>query len=158
MRPPRLGSFISIPLHKEDPFFHEKWLLGTDTRLSQNHLNLKGLLVVGGAAFPLAVAIRAAGAQGAGEEVGGARGHEVTDCGRNVHSLVGHRRSGPSTRRHKGASVSTCSSNVAAGQGGLVEGRTLVYGTNTALAQPAGAGTWQKGESIVQTSGVIVEN
>lgn len=40
----------------------------------------KALLVVGGAAFPFAVAIHATGAQGAGKEVGGARGHEITDC------------------------------------------------------------------------------
>lgn len=50
----------------------------------------KALLVVSGAAFPLAVAIHTAGAKGAGEQVGGARGHEVTDCRGNVHSLVCH--------------------------------------------------------------------
>lgn len=54
----------------------------------------EALLVVGRAAFPFAVTIHATGAEGAGEQVGGARGHEVTDCRRNVHSLVSHRRSG----------------------------------------------------------------
>lgn len=62
----------------------------------------KALLVVGGAAFPLPVAIHATGAEGAGEEVGGAWGHEVTDCRRNVHSLVSHWRSATGTRRHRG--------------------------------------------------------
>lgn len=37
-------------------------------------------LVVSGAAFPFAVAIHATGAEGAGEEVGGTWGHEITDC------------------------------------------------------------------------------
>lgn len=40
----------------------------------------RALLVVGGAALPLAVAVHAAGAQGSGEQVGGAWGHEVADC------------------------------------------------------------------------------
>lgn len=62
----------------------------------------EALLVVGRAAFPFAVTIHATGAEGAGEQVGGARGHEVTDCRRNVHSLVSHWRSGTGTRRHKG--------------------------------------------------------
>lgn len=47
--------------------------------LSPGRKSLKALLVVGGAAFPFAVAIHATGAKGAGEEVGGTWGHEITD-------------------------------------------------------------------------------
>lgn len=50
-------------------------------------------MVVSGAALPFPVAIHAAGAKGAGEEVSGARRHKITDSGRNVHPLVGHWRS-----------------------------------------------------------------
>lgn len=62
----------------------------------------RALLVVSGTAFPLAVAVHTTGAQGTGEQVGGARRHEVTDCGGNVHSLVRHWKEGARrvTREH----------------------------------------------------------
>lgn len=72
MGPPKLGSFISIPFHKEDPFFQENssWPLdvpGTDTKLARGRGAQEALLVVGRAAFPFAVTIHATGAEGAGE-------------------------------------------------------------------------------------------
>lgn len=51
-------------------------------------------LVVSGTAFPLAVAVHTTGAQGTGEQIGGAWRHEVTDCGGDVHSLVRHWKEG----------------------------------------------------------------
>lgn len=48
------------------------------------------LLVVGGAALPLAGVVHARRADGAGDEVSGARGHEVSHCRRDVHPLVCH--------------------------------------------------------------------
>lgn len=51
---------------------------------------LLSLLVVGAAALPLAVVIHAGCADGAGDEVGGAGGHEVGHCRRDVHPLVCH--------------------------------------------------------------------
>lgn len=51
---------------------------------------LLSLLVVGGAALPLASVVHARRADGAGDEVGGARGHKVGHCRRDVHPLVCH--------------------------------------------------------------------
>lgn len=48
------------------------------------------LLVVGGAALPLAGVVHARRADGAGDEVSGAGGHEVSHCRRDVHPLVCH--------------------------------------------------------------------
>lgn len=48
------------------------------------------LLVVGGAALPLAGVVHAGRADGAGDEVGRPRGHEVSHCRRDVHPLVCH--------------------------------------------------------------------
>lgn len=48
------------------------------------------LLVVGGAALPLAGVVHARRADGAGDEVGGAGRHEVSHCRRDVHPLVCH--------------------------------------------------------------------
>lgn len=47
-------------------------------------------LVVGAAAFPLPGVVHARRADGGGDEVGGAGGHEVTHGGGDVHPLVGH--------------------------------------------------------------------
>ena len=51
---------------------------------------LVSLLVVGGAALPLAGVVHARCADGAGDEVVGAGGHEVSHCRRDVHPLVCH--------------------------------------------------------------------
>lgn len=51
---------------------------------------LLSLLVVGGAPLPLPSVVHARRADGAGDEVGGARGHEVSHCRRDVHPLVCH--------------------------------------------------------------------
>lgn len=51
---------------------------------------LVSLLVVWGAALPLAGVVHARRADGAGDEVGGAGGHEVSHCRRDVHPLVCH--------------------------------------------------------------------
>lgn len=51
---------------------------------------LVSLLVIGGAALPLAGVVHARCADGAGDEVGGAGGHEVSHCRRDVHPLVCH--------------------------------------------------------------------
>lgn len=48
------------------------------------------LLVVCGAALPLPGVVHARCANGAGDEVSGARGHEVSHCRRDVHPLVCH--------------------------------------------------------------------
>lgn len=48
------------------------------------------LLVVSGAALPFAGIVHAGRADGAGDEVGGPRGHEVSHCRRDVHPLVCH--------------------------------------------------------------------
>lgn len=48
------------------------------------------LLVVGGAAFPFAGVVHARRADGTGDEVSGAGGHEVGHCRRDVHPLVCH--------------------------------------------------------------------
>ena len=50
----------------------------------------ESLLVVCGAALPLPGVVHARCANGAGDEVGGARGHEVSHCRRDVHPLVCH--------------------------------------------------------------------
>lgn len=51
---------------------------------------LVSLLVVCGAALPLAGVVHPRRADGAGDEVGGAGGHEVSHCRRDVHPLVCH--------------------------------------------------------------------
>lgn len=48
------------------------------------------LLVVGGAALPLAGVVHPRCADRTGDEVGGARGHEVSHCRWDVHPLVRH--------------------------------------------------------------------
>lgn len=52
--------------------------------------SLVSLLVVGGAPFPLAGVVHARRADGAGDEVGRAGGHEVGHRRRDVHPLVCH--------------------------------------------------------------------
>lgn len=76
--PSGVRSFTPILFHKKDPSFLEGQELTPS--VARGGTSLKALLVVRGAALAFAVAIHAAGAQGAGEEVGGTRGHEITDC------------------------------------------------------------------------------
>lgn len=58
--------------------------------VSQVSFFLVYLLVVGGAAFPFAGVVHARRADGTGDEVSGAGGHEVGHCRRDVHPLVCH--------------------------------------------------------------------
>lgn len=51
---------------------------------------LVSLLVIGSAALPLAGVVHARSADGAGDEVSGPWGHEVSHCRRDVHPLVCH--------------------------------------------------------------------
>lgn len=103
-----VDSFLLFPFHHGHPNLpgetRETMLLSREMTCHQDkgRSALETLLVVSGAALPFPVAIHAAGAEGAGEEVSGARRHKITDSGRNVHPLVGHWRSGMDTKEKRG--------------------------------------------------------